>query len=49
LIGGAMANTFLKAEGIPVGASKVESDKLDLARELLELAKKRGVRILATD
>jgi 3-phosphoglycerate kinase len=46
LIGGAMANTFLKAEGIPVGASKVESDKLDLARELLEIAKKRGVKFL---
>src|SRR5262249_53207289 len=46
LIGGAMANTFLKAEGIPVGASKVESDKFDLARELLEMAKKRGVKFL---
>src|SRR5262249_12995333 len=46
LIGGAMANTFLKAEGIPVGASKVESDKLDLARELLDIAKKRGVKFL---
>ena len=46
LIGGAMANTFLRAEGIPVGASKVESDKLDLARELLEMAKKRGVKFL---
>jgi len=46
LIGGAMANTFLKAEGIPVGASKVESDKLDLARELLEMAKKRDVKFL---
>jgi phosphoglycerate kinase len=46
LIGGAMANTFLKAEGVPVGASRVESDKLDLARELLDLAKKRGVRFL---
>jgi len=46
LIGGAMANTFLKAEGIPVGASKIESDKLDLARELLEMAKKRGVKFL---
>ena len=46
LIGGAMANTFLKAQGIPVGASKVESDKLDLARELLEMAKKHGVKFL---
>ena len=46
LIGGAMANTFLKAEGIPIGASRVESDKLDLARELLDLAKKFGVKFL---
>src|SRR6266576_34664 len=46
LIGGAMANTFLKAEGIPVGSSKVESDKLDLARELPDLAKQRGVKFL---
>src|SRR5205823_11913547 len=46
LIGGAMANTFLKAQGIPLGASKVESDKLDLARELLEMAKKQGVKFL---
>jgi 3-phosphoglycerate kinase len=46
LIGGAMANTFLKAEGIPVGASRVESDKVELARELLALAKERGVKFL---
>ncbi len=46
LIGGAMANTFLKAEGIPVGASRVEADKVNLARELLELAKQRGVNFL---
>ncbi len=46
LIGGAMANTFWKAQGIPVGASKVEADKLDLARELLEHAKKKGVKFL---
>lgn len=46
LIGGAMANTFWKAEGIPVGASRVEADKLDLARELLELAKTNGVKFL---
>src|SRR5881392_1795305 len=46
LIGGAMANTFLKAQGIPVGASRVESDKVDLACELLDLAKKHGVKFL---
>jgi phosphoglycerate kinase len=46
LIGGAMANTFLKAQGIPVGASRVESDKIDLARELLDLAKNKGVKFL---
>ena len=46
LIGGAMANTFFKAEGIPIGASRVEADKTDLANELVELAKKRGVKFL---
>jgi len=46
LIGGAMANTFLKAQGVPVGASRIESDKVDLARELLELAKQHGVKFL---
>lgn len=35
LIGGGMANTFLKAEGKDIGQSLVEDDKLDLARELL--------------
>jgi phosphoglycerate kinase len=46
LIGGAMANTFWKAQGIPVGASRVEADKLDLARELLGLAKEEGIKFL---
>jgi 3-phosphoglycerate kinase len=46
LIGGAMANTFLKAQGIPIGRSRVESDKLNLAHELVDLAKERGVRFL---
>ncbi len=35
LIGGAMAYTFLKPQGIPVGKSLVENDKVDLARDLL--------------
>ena len=46
LIGGAMANTFFKAEGIPIGASRVEADKTNLATELVDLAKDRGVKFL---
>jgi phosphoglycerate kinase len=46
LIGGAMANTFFKAQGIPIGASRVEADKTDLANELVDLAKQRGVKLL---
>jgi len=46
LIGGAMANTFFKAEGIPIGSSRVEDDKLDLARELVALAKQKNVKLI---
>jgi phosphoglycerate kinase len=46
LIGGAMAYTFLKAQGVPVGRSKVEEDKLDLALSILEKAKAKGVDLL---
>src|SRR5436190_10324089 len=46
LIGGAMANTFWKAQGVPIGNSRVEADKLDLAREIVDLAKEKGVRFL---
>src|SRR5881275_1276766 len=46
LIGGAMANTFFKAQGIPIGASRVEAEKGDLANELLALAKKRDVKLV---
>jgi len=47
LIGGAMTYTFLKAQGKNVGGSKLESDKLDVARELLELGK--GKIVLPVD
>src|ERR1700689_4500684 len=46
LIGGAMAYTFLKSQGLPVGKSLVENDKLDLARNLLEEARRRKFRLL---
>ena len=46
LICGAMANTFLEAEGVHMGSSRVERDKLGLARELIERAKQKNVRLL---
>jgi len=46
LIGGAMAYTFFKATGIPVGQSLVEDDKLDAARDLMAQAKQRGLELL---
>jgi len=46
LIGGAMAYTFFLAEGINVGNSLAEPDKVTLAREILDLAKARGVKFL---
>ncbi|MCS6935493.1 MAG: phosphoglycerate kinase [Chitinophagales bacterium] len=45
LIGGGMAYTFFKAEGGKIGSSLCEDDKLDIARDLLDRAKKKGVHI----
>jgi phosphoglycerate kinase len=46
LIGGAMGNTFLAARGLDMGKSKIESDKLALARSVLQRAEDRGVKVL---
>jgi phosphoglycerate kinase len=45
IIGGAMANTFLKAQGHEVGTSRVENDLLETANELVEKARKQGVKL----
>ena len=45
IIGGAMAYTFFKSRGIPIGKSLVEDDKLDAARRVEADAKARGVQI----
>ena len=46
IIVGAMAFTFLKAEGVSVGKSLVEDDKLEFAKELLQKAKAKNVEII---
>src|SRR5258707_8190587 len=46
LIGGGMANTFLKAEGYEIGDSLSEEGKLDIARDLVAKAQNRGLRFL---
>lgn len=46
LIGGGMMFTFYKAQGMEIGSSLLEPDKIDLARLLLEHAKKNSIRLL---
>ena len=46
LIGGGMAYTFLRAQGVEIGKSLVESDKIALAQELVNEARKNGVTLL---
>ena len=45
IIGGAMANTFLKSMGVDVGASKIEEDLLETAKQLLADAEQKGVKV----
>ena len=46
IIGGGMAYTFSKAQGGEIGTSLLEADKLDYALEMIEKAKKNGVKLL---
>lgn len=46
IIGGGMAYTFLKAQGLAIGKSLVEEDKIQLAKDLLQHAKARKVKFL---
>jgi phosphoglycerate kinase len=46
LIGGAMAYTFMKAQNVPVGASRIEKDKVTLARDLIARLEARNKKIL---
>ncbi len=45
IIGGGMAYTFLKAQGKSVGTSKLEVDKIDVARQIIDKAKAQGVTL----
>jgi len=46
IVGGGMANTFIKAQGYTVGNSKVEDDQLEFSRNLIEKAALKGVRLI---
>ena len=46
LIGGAMAYTFLAAQGVPTGSSRVEKEKVSAARDILARAKNRKIKLL---
>ena len=46
IIGGGMSCTFLKAQGYKIGASLLEEDSLDFAKELIQKAEEKGVKLL---
>jgi phosphoglycerate kinase len=46
IIGGGMAYTFLKAQGYSIGTSLLEEDKIDYAKEMMEKAQAKGVKLL---
>jgi phosphoglycerate kinase len=44
IVGGAMGNTFLKAQGLDIGKSKIEEDQVSVAAELMETAREKGTK-----
>ena len=46
LIGGGMAYTFLKAKGLEIGRSLLDAERIDFAKEMMEQAKVKGVKLL---
>jgi len=46
IIGGGMTYTFYKAKGLPIGNSLLEEDKVNLAKELIQKAKEKGIDLL---
>jgi phosphoglycerate kinase len=46
IVGGGMTYTFYKAKGIPIGNSKLEEDRVELAGELMKKAESKGVKLL---
>lgn len=46
IIGGGMAYTFMKAQGFEIGKSLLEEDKIDYAREMMDKAQEKGVKLL---
>ena len=46
LIGGGMANTFLMAQGYNMGASRIEEDMIETARQIMSSAKERGAKVV---
>ena len=46
LIGGGMANTFLVSQGVGMGASRVETDMVQTAKDIMEAASRKGARVL---
>ncbi|MFT9849971.1 phosphoglycerate kinase [Aneurinibacillus sp. REN35] len=46
IVGGGLSNTFIKAKGYDVGSSLLEEEKVELAKEFMEIAKQKGVNFL---